>query len=93
MRPWGLPRLQLGDDRLDIRLEVPILLGKLANVAFEFRGKLDVDGVPPLSRHRGLPRIPTPASSPRATPLATPDENSPQQLAASGSFYSVSQMN
>jgi hypothetical protein len=33
--PWGLASLQLSDDRLDISLEMPVLLCQLANILFE----------------------------------------------------------
>src|SRR6266511_3165010 len=40
---WGLTCFQLGDDRLDISLEMSVLLCQLADVAFKLRRKLDMN--------------------------------------------------
>jgi len=55
--PPDLTSFQLVNDRLDVIQEVLVLLRQLTDVAFELRGKLDLDDVRCAIGHRCLARV------------------------------------
>jgi hypothetical protein len=78
--PWSLASFQLGDDRLDVDLEVAVFLCQLANVAFEFRREFNPYHFRRIIRHRYLPRVLIQAASRHATPPASLAGSSPQRV-------------